>query len=96
MPGVNLGTGQEEQQRQHLVKGACRAYRNDTFRYYLHSLTAFVMFLAFILDCVICKYARKVDFYDNEDSKLAKKESSTAQTTMTTAAIGLKKSTETI
>lgn len=105
MPGAtSLVDGSEDAQVQ-LVKGACRAYRNDTFRYYLHSLTAFVMFLAFVFDCVICRYAGEVDFYDSEDSKLTSKEvaaptittTTTPLTTKTTATVsGLKKSTETI
>lgn len=70
----DVGAFQDGDQQQ-LAKGACRAYRNDTFRLYLHSLTAFVMFLAFVFDCVICKYASQVDFYDKTDaSKLTAEE----------------------
>lgn len=66
------------------MRGACRAYKNDTFRYYLHGTTAFVMFLAFIVDYIISRRANDVDFYDKKDSKEDK------------VAVGLKKSTETI
>lgn len=59
------------------------AYKNDDFRYYLHGVTGLVMFLAFIVDCIISRRAREVDFYDKNDSKIK-------------ASIGLKKSTETI
>lgn len=65
------------------TKGACRAYENDSFRYYLHGVTASVMFLAFIVDCWICRQANEVDFYDSDDSR-------------TDVRVGLKKSTETI
>lgn len=66
------------------VRGACRAYRNDTFRYYLHGTTAFVMFLAFLVDCIISRRANDVDFYDKKDCKDDE------------VKVGLKKSTETI
>lgn len=65
------------------TKGACRAYDNETFRYYLHGLTALVMLLACIVDCLIISRAHEVDFYDKNDSK-------------NEATIALKKSTETI
>lgn len=64
-------------------RGACRAYENDSFRYYLHGLTALVMFLAFIVDCFISRQASQVDFYDGNDSR-------------TDIRMELKKSTETI
>ena len=65
--------------------GACRAYDNDSFRYYLHGLTAMVMSFAFVVDCIISTRSSEVDFYDcvNDDSKLDIR-------------VGLKKSTETI
>jgi hypothetical protein len=65
--------------------GACRAYDNDSFRYYLHGLTALVMLIAFVVDCVISTQSSEVDFYDcdNNDSKMDIR-------------VGLKKSTETI
>lgn len=68
-----------------LNHGACRAYDNDSFRYYLHGLTALVMFFAFIVDCVISTQSSEVNFYEsgNDDSKIDIR-------------TGLKKSTETI
>lgn len=66
------------------LRGACRAYNNDTFRYYLHGVTALIMFLAFLVDCVISRRAKEVDFYDKKDSI---KEG---------AQVSLRKSTETI
>lgn len=64
-------------------RGACQAYENDSFRYYLHGVTALVMFLAFIVDCIISRRANEVDFYDGNDSR-------------TDIRMELKKSTETI
>lgn len=65
--------------------GACRAYDNDLFRYNLHGLTAAVMALAFIVDCIISRRSSEVNFYDcdGDDSKMDIR-------------VGLKKSTETI
>uniref|UniRef100_A0A6G1SGZ5 Solute carrier organic anion transporter family member n=1 Tax=Aceria tosichella TaxID=561515 RepID=A0A6G1SGZ5_9ACAR len=64
--------------------GACRAYDSDSFRYYLHGLTAMVMSLAFVIDCIISTRSSEVDFYDcGNDSKMDIR-------------VGLKKSTETI
>lgn len=66
------------------MRGACRVYKNDTFRYYLHGTTAFVMFLAFLVDYIISRRANDVDFYDKKDSNDDE------------VAVGLKKSTESI
>lgn len=65
-------------------RGACRAYENESFRHYLHGLTALVMFLAFIIDCIISRRANEVDFYDGKDDS------------KTDIRMELKKSTETI
>ena len=65
------------------LKGACRVYDNDAFRYYLHGITASIMVLAFFVDCIICRFSNEVDFYDRSDSKADIR-------------LGLKKSTETI
>lgn len=65
------------------MRGSCRAYKNDTFRYYLHGITALVMLLAFLVDCIISSRAREVDFYD----KIREKDEATVE---------LEKSTETI
>ncbi|KAG9509960.1 hypothetical protein GZH46_01513 [Fragariocoptes setiger] len=53
------------------TRGACRLYDNTKFRVYLHCLTSVVMFVAFIVDCIMCSQASKVNFYllDNDDSK---------------------------
>lgn len=45
--------------------GACRAYDNNMFRYYLHGVTAFVMLIAFIVDCIVSSQAQGVDFYSS-------------------------------
>lgn len=66
------------------LSGACLAYNNDSFRYYLHGATAFVMFLAFLVDCIISRRAKEVDFYDKNDTVKAG------------VPIDLRKSTETI
>lgn len=68
-------------------QGACRAYQNDSFRYYLHGVTMLVMLLAFIVDCLITRRAAEVDFYDDnyEDDDFK-----------TDVRLQLKKSTETI
>lgn len=65
-------------------KGACRAYKNDSFRFYLHGFTGFVIFLAFIVDCFISSIAEKVDFYDRKVIEYKKK------------GVSLRKSLETI
>lgn len=50
--------------------GACRAYKNDRFRYNLHGATALIMFMAFLIDCLISQFARSVDFYQAESEQV--------------------------
>lgn len=66
------------------TRGSCRAYDNDEFRYYLHGLTALVMFFAFIVDCIIGTRANEVEFYDVKDNS------------KTDIRLGLQESTETL
>lgn len=63
-------------------RGACRAYKSDRFRYSLHGVTALIMFLAFLVDCLISKFARGVDFYEADSSDQDNRSNCASKTTV--------------
>lgn len=45
-------------------RGACRMYDSTRFRYLFHGLTALIMFLAFLIDLVVCYKAPAIQFLE--------------------------------
>ncbi len=45
-------------------KGACRIYDSTRFRQWFHGITAFIMFLAFVIDVVVCFKADAIQFHE--------------------------------
>jgi hypothetical protein len=49
-------------------RGACRLYDSDRFRWRFHGITAFIMFLAFCIDVVVCYKAAGIQFHEEEEA----------------------------